>query len=91
MHCKWTQETETYMIQHVTCHDSLQNHPSGHLEGWAVLWSAEETLYGQLQRVDLPAHARTAHNNLLQKRLEENLCQIIPHVPLTTLSVNGLN
>ena len=35
--------------------------------------------------------ARTAHKGLLQKRLEEDLCWIFPHVPLTTQSVKGLN
>ena len=69
-----------------TCHtpgQSLQNHPSGHLGRWATPWSAEEMLDGQQQRVDNPAHARTAHSDLLQKkqnkkntekRLEEYLC-----------------
>ena len=37
-------------------------------------WSAEEMLDSQHQRVDIPAHARTAHRGLLQKRLEEDLC-----------------
>ena len=36
--------------------------------------SLEEMLDGQHQRVDIPAHARTAHKGLLQKRLEEDLC-----------------
>ena len=31
-------------------------------------------LDGQHQRVDIPAHARTAHKGLMQKRLEEDLC-----------------
>ena len=59
------------------CHtprEPLENHPSGHLEVWATPWSAEETLEGQHQRVDIPAHARTSHKGLLQKRLEEELC-----------------
>ena len=33
-------------------------------------WSAEEMLVGRRQRVDIPAHARNADNDLLQKRLE---------------------
>ena len=37
-------------------------------------WSAEEMLDGQHPKVDFPAHARTAHKGLLQKRLEEGLC-----------------
>ena len=52
----------------------LQNHPSGHLGGWATPWSAEEMLDGQRQRVGILANARTAHNSLLQKRLGEDLC-----------------
>ena len=38
-------------------------------------------LDGQHQRVDIPVNARTAHKGLLQKRLEEDICWIIPHVP----------
>ena len=44
-------------------------------------------LDGQHQRVDIPANARIAHKGLLQKRLEEDLCWIICHVPVTTQSV----
>ena len=86
------QETETCIIR--ACHtprQPLQNHPSGHLGRWATLWSAEEMLHGQHQRVDIPAHARTAHNGFLQKRLEEDLYWIVPHVPPTTQSVRGLD
>ena len=45
------------------------------------------------QRVeDTPVHARTAHKGLLQKkRLEEDLCWIVPYVPPTIQSGNGLN
>ena len=43
--------------------------------------SAEEMLDGQHQRVDIFAFARTAHKGLLQKRLEEDLCLIVPHAP----------
>ena len=38
-------------------------------------------LDGQYQRVDIPANARTAHKGLLQKRLEQDLCWIVPQVP----------
>ena len=72
------------------CHtpwQPLQNHLSGHLGGWAMPWLAEEMLDGQHQRVDISAHARTGHKGLLQKRLEEDLCWIVPHVPQ---SVQGL-
>ena len=66
----------------------LQNHPLGHLGGWAMLWLAEEMLDGQHQRVDIPTHARTAHN--LQKRLEEDLHLIDSHVPPVAQSVKEL-
>ena len=39
------QETETCMVR--VCHmarQPVQNHPSGHLGGWATPWSAEEKL-----------------------------------------------
>ena len=43
------------------------------------------TVYG----VDIPAHARTAHNGLLQKRLE--ICCIVCRVPTRTQSAKELN
>ena len=65
----------------VTPRQSLQNHPSGHFGGWATPWSAEEMLDGQHQRVDISYHAITAHNGLLQKRLEEGLWWIAQMSP----------
>ena len=59
------------------CHalqQALPNHPSGHLGGWATPWSAEELLAGRRQRVDIPAYVGTAHDDVPQKRLEEDLC-----------------
>ena len=47
-----------YTVVHVV---PLQNHSSGHLGGWATPRSAEEILGGQYQRVDIAAHASTAH------------------------------
>ena len=47
----------------------------------------EEMLNGQYQRVDITTHVRTAHNGLLQKRLEEDLCWIVLHFPPMTQSV----
>ena len=47
-----------------------QKHPSEHHELWATTWSAEEMLDGQHERVDIPAHAGTAHLGLLQKKTE---------------------
>ena len=75
--------TETCMVR--TCHTSqqlLQNCPWRHLGGWVMLWSAEVMLDGQRKRVDIPAHTRTAHKGLLQKRLEEDRSRIVPHAPL---------
>ena len=68
-------ESETCMVW--ACHtprQPLQNRPSGHLGRWATPWWAEEMLDEHHQRVDIPAHARTAHKGLLHKRLEEDLC-----------------
>ena len=70
---------------------------SGHLGGWAMQWSTEEMLDGQYQKVGTPTHARTTHKGFLQKRLEKDLCCIIPHVPPphpptpTTQSAKKLN
>ena len=57
----WTpsQETETLMVRACqTPWQLLQNHPSGHLRGWATPWSAEEMVDGQCQRADIPAHCQ---------------------------------
>ena len=76
------QETETCTVQAYRMPgQSLQNHLSRHLGGWVTLCSAEEMLEGQHQRVDISAHARTAHKGLLRKRLKEDLCWIVLHVP----------
>ena len=86
------QEAETCMVQ--ACQvprQHLQNHPSGHLWGWTMLWSAEEMLGGQHQRVDISAHARTVPNGLLKGRLAEGLCWIVPHVFPKIQSVKTLN
>ena len=81
------------MVQvHHTPQHPLQNHPSGHLAGWVMPWLAEKMLDGKNQRVDIPAHARTAHNGLLQRRkLEVGLCWIVPNAPLMTQWVKGPN
>ena len=54
-------------------------------------WSAGEMLDGQHQRVDISTRARTAHKGVLQKRLEEDICWIVPHVFLTTQLFERLN
>ena len=56
-----------------------------------MLWSAEEMLDGQNQRVDIPANARTFNKDLLQERLEKDLCWIVSRVPLMMQSVKGPN
>ena len=56
----------------VTRHDSLSE--TILQDTVTTPWSAEEMVDGQHQTVDIPAHARTAHKGLLQKRLEEDLC-----------------
>ena len=86
------QETETLNVR--ACHtprQRLQNHPSGHLGGWATLWKAEKMLDGQHPKVEIHTHARIAHNGLPRKRLEENRGWIVPHVSPMTQSVKGLN
>ena len=50
-----------------TLRQPLQNHPSGYLGGWGTPWSAEDMLDGQHQRVDIAAHATTAHTGGLQR------------------------
>ena len=69
----------------------IQSHPSGYLGGRATPWSAERMLDGQHQKVDIPTHARTAYNGLLQERLKEDLCWIVPHVPPMNQLVKRLN
>ena len=46
--------------------------PLGHLRGCLTPWSAEETMDGQHQTADIPAHARTAKKGLLKNRLVED-------------------
>ena len=46
----------------------LQNHPSGHLGGWATSGCAEKLLDGQHQRVNIPAHAGTANKASCRKK-----------------------
>ena len=85
------QKMETCMVR--ACHmprQPLQNHPSGHLGGYATPWSAEEMLDGQYQRVDIPACTRAAHKGFLQKRMEDDHRWIVSHVTPTTQSVNPL-
>ena len=38
-------------------------------------------LDGQRQRVNVPVHARTAHDGILQKGMEEDICWIALHAP----------
>ena len=66
-------------------------HPSWHLGGRATQQSADEMMDGQHQRVDIPGYARTAHEDLPYKRLEEGLSWIVRLVFSTTRFVEGLN
>ena len=74
-----------------TARQPLKNHPSGHLGGWATPLSADETLDGQHQRVDIPAGARIAHRGLLHKRLEEDLSWLVSRVSTSNQFVKRLN
>ena len=49
-------------------------HITRHRATWRVGDHVVEMLDGQHQRENIPAHARTAHKGLPQKRLEEDLC-----------------
>ena len=40
---------------------------------------------------DIPSNARLAHNGLLQNRMEDDLCWMVPHVSLKTWLVEGLS
>ena len=85
-------ETETGIAR--ACHTSrqpLQNHSSRHFGEWAMPWPAEEMLAVQCERVDIPAHARTAHKGRLQKTLEKDLCWTVRHVPPKAKSVKALS
>ena len=76
---------------HMRVLQPLKNRPSGHLRGWVMPWSVGKMLDGQQKERTFPAHARTAYNGLVQKRLDEDLSGIICHVPLLTQLVKGLN
>ena len=79
-------------LGHVTRHHSLSKTIlQSSVRGWATPWSAEKMLDGLQQGVDIPAHFRTAHKGLVQKRLKEDLCWLVPHASRTTQSVKGLN
>ena len=69
--CECVCETGTRIVR--ACQapwQPLQNHSSWHLGRWATLWSAEQMLDGQRQRVDIRVHARTTHNGHSQKKTE---------------------
>ena len=74
-------------FRRVMPHDSL---PQGTLEGGRCCGRQRKRWMDNI-KVDVPACARTADDGLLQKRLEEGLFWIIPHVPATAQSVKGLS
>ena len=77
---------------HVTRHDSLSKTIlQGTLEVGRRCVQQRKCWMDNIKRVDIPAYARTAHNGLLLKGLEEDLCRTVPHIPPTTQSVKGLN
>ena len=76
-----SQETEPCMVW--ACHtprQPLENHPSGHLGGWATPWSAEVKLMDNIKKWTSLPNARNAYRGLLQKTLEEHFCWIVCHV-----------
>ena len=60
----------------------LQNHPSGHLEGWATPWSAVEMLVDNIKEwTSLPIQELLTKVSC-RKRLEEDpSCPTHPHHP----------
>ena len=67
---------------HVTRHDSLSKTIlQDTLEGGRRRGRQRKCWMDNIKMWTSPAHARTAHYGLLQKRLEEDLCSIIPCVP----------
>ena len=60
----------------------FQNHPLGHLGGWATPWSAEKMLDFH-QRVDILAHARTAQKGFSAEKTEKgSLLSCAPDDPI---------
>ena len=62
------------------CHAPGQPLAQGTLERRTTPWSAEEILDGQRQRVGVHAHVRSAQDDLPQKRLEKDLCGVVPQL-----------
>ena len=70
-------------FEHVTRRDSLSTFIfQDTIDGWAAPWSVEEMLDGQRQRVEIPAHARTAHQGLPQKKTGRGSLLYRPSCPL---------
>ena len=77
-------EPDAHQNGHATRHDSLSKiilHGTldtapwtRHLGRWATPRTVEEIMDVRHKRVDISAHSRTAHNGLLKKRLEQDLC-----------------
>ena len=66
-------------------HAPGQKHSENRLSGapgmWAMPRSAEGMMDEDCQRVDVHAHAGTAHGGFSQKRLKEGPCGGVPRVP----------
>ena len=74
------------------CHaprQPLQTHPSGHLGQWTTPCDQQGKYWMDSQRVDIPAHSRTVHVGLWQKRLEKRLYRNVPHFPSDDLLGRG--
>ena len=75
-------QAETGMVQ--ACHaprQSLQHFPSENLRGWATPWSVKEMLDGQRERAEVPACARTAHDDFPQKKARKESLLNHPSCP----------
>ena len=65
-----SQETETRMVRACRTTADPKLSQSGTLEGGRQRGQQKEMLDGQRERVGIHVHARTAYNDLMQKRLE---------------------
>ena len=67
---------------HVTCYDSLSKTIlQGTLQGGQCHGQQRKCWMDNIKEWTSLPNARTAHEGLLQKRLEEDPCWIVPHVP----------
>ena len=67
------------------------NHPSGHLGGLAMPWSAEKKLHGKLKKNGHPCPSQTRSQGPPVKRAERGSVLNRPSSQPTTQSADGLN